>query len=77
MADGPWRTGWRSSQSLIDAGALADYHLLFATRADFLRRLGRPTDAADDYATAIALAGNDADRRLLRRAREAALREIP
>jgi RNA polymerase sigma-70 factor, ECF subfamily len=63
-------------QSLIDGGALAHYHLLYATRADFLRRLGRPTDAADDYATAIALAGNDADRRLLARAREAALREM-
>jgi RNA polymerase sigma-70 factor (ECF subfamily) len=64
-------------QSLIDADVLPQYHLLFATRADFLRRLGRPADAAADYAIAISLTANDADRRLLIRAREAILGQGP
>jgi RNA polymerase sigma-70 factor (ECF subfamily) len=59
-------------QSLIEANALPGYHLLFATRADFLRRLGRTADAAADYQIAISLTTNDADRRLLERARMAA-----
>lgn len=48
-------------------GALDGYLYLHATRADFLRRLGRTAEARDDYARAAKLAGNDAERRFLRR----------
>lgn len=44
---------------------LAAYHLFYATRADFLRRLGR--DARPDYERAIALATNDSERAFLQR----------
>ncbi|WP_214404637.1 RNA polymerase sigma factor, partial [Pseudonocardia lacus] len=44
---------------------LAGYHLLPATRADLLRRLGRAADARTAYARAVELAGNDADRAFL------------
>jgi RNA polymerase sigma-70 factor, ECF subfamily len=46
---------------------LPDYHLLAATEADLLRRLGRDSEAADAYRRAIAQAGTDAERRFLRR----------
>ncbi|MFE3451719.1 RNA polymerase sigma factor [Nonomuraea sp. NPDC059194] len=45
---------------------LDGYHLLHATRADLLRRLDRPAEAAEAYRRAIALAGEEADRRYLR-----------
>ncbi|HEU5056927.1 MAG TPA: hypothetical protein VFU21_10405, partial [Kofleriaceae bacterium] len=50
---------------LVARGELAHYHLLPAARADLLRRLGRTGEAADAYRAAIALAGNDAERRFL------------
>jgi len=57
----------------LDAsGRLAGYHLLPATRADLLRRLGRDADAATAYRTALELAPTDAERRYL----EARLAEI-
>lgn len=40
MADGP-SAGLTLVDALADGGQLAGYHLLPATRADFLRRLGR------------------------------------
>jgi RNA polymerase sigma-70 factor (ECF subfamily) len=46
-------------------GALAGYYLLPATRADFLRRLGRYDDAAVAYEEAAALAGTSPERRFL------------
>jgi RNA polymerase sigma-70 factor (ECF subfamily) len=46
-------------------GALAHYHLFYATRADFRRRLG--LDARADYERALALASNDDERRFLQR----------
>jgi RNA polymerase sigma-70 factor (ECF subfamily) len=46
---------------------LAGFHLLPATRADLLRRLGRPAEARVAYTEALALAGNDADRDFLTR----------
>jgi len=42
----------------IDASALREYHLLPAARADFLRRLGRRTEAASEYRRALGLADN-------------------
>ncbi|BEP13609.1 sigma-70 family RNA polymerase sigma factor [Acidothermaceae bacterium B102] len=64
MADGP-----AVGLVLVDelAGALPGYHLLPATRADLLRRLGRTTEAAAAYRDALALASNDADRAYLER----------
>ncbi|HEX4830846.1 MAG TPA: sigma-70 family RNA polymerase sigma factor [Trebonia sp.] len=49
--------------------SLREYHLYQATRADLLRRLGRPGQAAAAYDAAIARAGNDAERALLARQR--------
>ena len=64
MVDGPAR-----ALDLVDAltarGALAGYHLLSATRADFLRRLGRKHEALEAYREAMALAPGGADRRWL------------
>ncbi|MFI6830241.1 RNA polymerase sigma factor [Kribbella sp. NPDC050241] len=65
MADGPG-VGLRLVDDLA-AGPLTGYHLLPATRADFLRRLGRWSEAASAYREAIELAGTDAERRFLRR----------
>jgi RNA polymerase sigma-70 factor (ECF subfamily) len=48
-------------------GALARYHLLSASKADFLRRLGRTAEAAAAYRDALALATNPAERRYLER----------
>ena len=46
-------------------GALQSYHLFYALRADFRARLGE--NARDDYQRALALAGNESERRFLRR----------
>jgi RNA polymerase sigma-70 factor (ECF subfamily) len=52
---------------ISDRGELSDYYLLPATRADFLRRLGRMTEAQSAYAEALELAPTDAERRYLSR----------
>jgi RNA polymerase sigma-70 factor (ECF subfamily) len=44
---------------------LADYHLFYATRADFLERVGR--DPRPDLERALSLVTNDSERRLLER----------
>jgi predicted RNA polymerase sigma factor len=49
----------------IDVDALRAYHFLPAARADFLRRLGRFTEAAEEYRRALALADNARERRFL------------
>ncbi|MDQ2811683.1 MAG: RNA polymerase sigma factor [Actinomycetota bacterium] len=66
MAHGP-ATGLPLVEALEAAGKLAGYHLLPATRADFLRRLGRNQEAADAYAQALELTSTDAERRYLYR----------
>jgi RNA polymerase sigma-70 factor (ECF subfamily) len=50
---------------LESSGELRDYHLLHATRADFLRRLGRNSEAADAYRESLNLVRIDAERRYL------------
>jgi RNA polymerase sigma-70 factor, ECF subfamily len=50
---------------LAASNDLGNYHLLHATRADFLRRLGRNSEAADAYREALNLARTDAERRYL------------
>jgi RNA polymerase sigma-70 factor (ECF subfamily) len=62
MVDGP-AAGLALCEPL--AGALADYHLFHAARADFLRRLGRAADAAAAYRAAIARTQAAAERRYL------------
>jgi RNA polymerase sigma-70 factor (ECF subfamily) len=66
MADGP-AAGLELVDTLRDSGVLAGYHLLPATRADLLRRLGDTTAAAASYAEALELAPTDAERRYLTR----------
>jgi RNA polymerase sigma-70 factor (ECF subfamily) len=66
MARGPL-AGLELVEALEASGQLAGYHLLPATRADFLRRLGRPLEAAASYAEALELANTDAERRFLTR----------
>jgi RNA polymerase sigma-70 factor (ECF subfamily) len=52
---------------LESANALPNYYLLPASKADILRRLGRPSEAATAYRTALALVTNPAERRYLER----------
>ena len=66
MADGP-EVGLRLVDDLDASGALAGYHLLPATRADLLRRLGRNDEAAAAYRAALDLATTAAERRYLQR----------
>jgi RNA polymerase sigma-70 factor (ECF subfamily) len=66
MADGP-AAGLELVAALEASGALQGYHLLPATRADLLERLGRTAEAADSYAEALGLAATDAERRYLTR----------
>ena len=47
--------------------ALAGYHLFHAARADLLRRLDRPADAAQAYREAIRLAANQIEKKFLER----------
>ncbi|KQR39139.1 RNA polymerase sigma factor [Microbacterium sp. Leaf159] len=62
-------TGPASALQIIDrlsaSGALTGYHLLPATRAELLLRLGRDEEARSEFAVAAALAGNDRERALL------------
>ena len=54
--------------ALIDEiGALDDYHLLHAARADLCRRLGRRDEAAAAYRRALALTANETETRYLER----------
>ena len=66
MARGP-AAGLPLVEALEASGKLAGYHLLPATRADFLRRLGRMPEAAAAYAEALELTSTDAERRYLSR----------
>ena len=66
MADGP-EQGLALIAELEASGALRDYHLLPATRADLLRRLGRSVEAAEAYRQAISLTTSDTERRYLSR----------
>jgi len=66
MSEGPAR-----ALALIDKiagdGALEQYHLLHAARADMLRRLGSNEEAAKSYSRALELVTNDSERRFLER----------
>jgi len=62
MAEGP-----AVALPMVDAlaGPLGESHLLHATRADLLARLGRTREARDSYARALDLVRNEPERRLL------------
>jgi RNA polymerase sigma-70 factor (ECF subfamily) len=66
MRDGP-AAGLALVEQLERAGELAGYHLLPATRADLLRRLGRRDEAAAAYREALELAPTEPERRYLAR----------
>ncbi|HEV2781097.1 MAG TPA: sigma-70 family RNA polymerase sigma factor [Actinophytocola sp.] len=66
MADGP-QAGLALVDELAARGALQEYYLLPATRADLLRRLGRSREAAAAYREALALATTEPERRYLAR----------
>jgi len=66
MADGP-AAGLALVEALDASGALRGYHLLPATRADLLLRLGRRAEATASFREALGLAGTDSERRFLTR----------
>jgi RNA polymerase sigma-70 factor (ECF subfamily) len=65
-ADGP-SAGLALVDELEQTGALSDYYLLPATRADLLRRLRRDGEAAAAYRRALELVPTEPERRFLRR----------
>jgi RNA polymerase sigma-70 factor, ECF subfamily len=64
MSKGP-AAGLALVDALANGGALDDYHLLHAARADLLRREGRRAEAAAAYERALELATNEPERRFL------------
>ena len=66
LVDGP-----EAALKIIDGiaadGELDEYHLLYAARADLLRRLKSYDAAAQDYSRALELVTNDSERRFLER----------
>ena len=71
MADNP-EVALATVNQLTASGELDQYHLLHATRADLLRRMGRSEEAAKSYERALTLVTNESERRFLeRRLREA------
>lgn len=62
--------GPQPALAIIDSLSDADlhgYHLLYAARADLLRRMGSFADAAKNYERALTLVTNDSERRYLER----------
>jgi RNA polymerase sigma-70 factor (ECF subfamily) len=66
MVEGP-AAGLARLDALAGREGIRGYHLLPAARADLLRRAGRRAEAAAAYAEALALVGNEAERRYLSR----------
>ncbi|HCU49304.1 MAG TPA: RNA polymerase subunit sigma-24, partial [Micromonosporaceae bacterium] len=64
MAEGP-EAALPLLDELAKGGALDDYYLLPATRADLLRRLGRVKEARASYEAALGQAPTEAERRYL------------
>lgn len=67
-------SGPRAALEVVDglAGDLGGYQHFHATRADLLRRLGRPAEASAAYAAALALTDNAAERAFLESRRDEA-----
>ena len=66
MAYGPL-SGLAVLDPIEAGGALQDYHLFHAARADLLRRAGRPHEAAAAYRRALALSRNAVEQAFLKR----------
>jgi RNA polymerase sigma-70 factor, ECF subfamily len=66
MVEGP-AAGLAALEAIAGDGRLAGYPYLPAARADLLRRLGRPMEAAEAYRAALSLATNAAERSYLAR----------
>ena len=66
MANGP-RAGLALIDELAASGELDGYHLMYAARADLLRRIGSASEAASSYRRALDLVTNDSERRFLER----------
>jgi RNA polymerase sigma-70 factor (ECF subfamily) len=66
MAHGP-EAGLRLLDELVADDSLDRYHLLYATRADLLRRSGRLAESAAAYRTALAHCGNSSEALYLQR----------
>jgi RNA polymerase sigma-70 factor (ECF subfamily) len=66
MAESP-EAGLALIDSIAERGDLRDYYLLWAARADLLRRLARWSEAAESYRMALGLVGSAPERRFLRR----------
>jgi RNA polymerase sigma-70 factor (ECF subfamily) len=64
MRDGP-EAGLAAVDAILERGALRDYRLAHAARADFCRRLGRTADARLSYERALALTRQEPERRFL------------
>ncbi len=64
MCDGP-AAGLAIIEALVSEGALAQQHLLWSSRAELLRRLGRIEEADADDRRALSLTKNDAERALI------------
>ncbi|MGE8496330.1 MAG: RNA polymerase sigma factor [Pseudomonas sp.] len=66
MHDGP-QAGLARVEALFERGELTDYHLAYAARADFHRRLGNVAEARAAYQRALELTQQNADRQFLQR----------
>jgi RNA polymerase sigma-70 factor (ECF subfamily) len=66
MVQGP-ETALPLVDTIAESGRLNGYHLLHATRADLLMRLGRHDEAKDSLRRALDLAPTESERRLLTR----------
>jgi RNA polymerase sigma-70 factor, ECF subfamily len=66
MAGNP-QSALTTIESLSASSDLDQYHLLHATRADLLRRMGSSAEAAQSYKRALELVTNDTERRYLER----------
>jgi len=64
---GDLEAGVKLIDSLLDAGQLDEYHLIYAARADLLRRKGELKAAATNYERALSLVTNESERRFLER----------
>jgi RNA polymerase sigma-70 factor, ECF subfamily len=71
MRDGP-AAGLVLIDAILARGDLADYHFVYAARADLLRRAGRLQEAQAGYKRALELARQEPERRFL----EKRLREL-
>jgi RNA polymerase sigma-70 factor (ECF subfamily) len=64
MRDGP-AAGLALVDSIMADGALLDFHLAHATRADLLRRMGHRSAARDAYEKALTLSDQEPERRFI------------